>query len=81
MVSKGAEGPQKLRGNGEGLDKVLSWAAFSKWAKSMALQIWRFKSLPYLEIHGEKKHYSFVKSGHRQAISSVTLKGKNISSI
>lgn len=28
---QGAEGPLKLKGNGEGLDEMLSWDSFSKW--------------------------------------------------
>lgn len=58
----GAEGPQKLKRNGEGLDKMLSWDSFSKWAfpsphppkkSRMVLKMKRFKSLPFLEILGK----------------------------
>lgn len=58
LVSQVAGGPLKLKRNGEGLDKMLSRASFSKWAKRILKKNQRFKSLPYLEILWEKKHPS-----------------------
>lgn len=53
-MSQVAGGPLKLKRNGEGLDKMLSRALFSKWAKRILKKNQRFKSLPYLEILWEK---------------------------